>query len=437
MARKVRDSNLETRTARSRLKTRHKPYFRLIEPGLHLGYRKLASGPGTWIVRRYAGDGRYVVENLRKDDRLVVADDYSEPDGVAVLNFAQAQARAKASRPGAARRGPYTVAAALNDYFEYLEGEGRTPAAIQDARYRNSAFIDPALGKLEVASLTAARLLRWRNDLAKSQPRIRTRRGEKQKHREMAGADDDSGRAVLPRARRASVNRTWTVLRAALNKAFEHSKVDSDVEWRKVKPFKGVDAARPGHLSIAEAKRLVNASAAEFRPLVQAALFTGARYGQLARLTAADFDPDVGTLQVSTRKGDGSVKEYHVQLTAEGTKFFAQQCLGKVGSDRLFSKADGSAWEKSHQDRPMREAFAHAKISPHLGINQLRHTYASLALKNGVDLQYIAKNFGHTDTRMVEKHYGHIRDSDFAKAIRKDAPKFGFKPNRRVVALQR
>jgi hypothetical protein len=46
MPRKVRDANLETRTARSRLKVAHKPFFRLIEPGLHIGYRKLQSGPG-------------------------------------------------------------------------------------------------------------------------------------------------------------------------------------------------------------------------------------------------------------------------------------------------------------------------------------------------------------------------------------------------------
>src|SRR5262245_12184949 len=43
------------------LRARHKPYFRLIEPGLHLGYRKLTSGPGTWLARRYSGEGRYVV----------------------------------------------------------------------------------------------------------------------------------------------------------------------------------------------------------------------------------------------------------------------------------------------------------------------------------------------------------------------------------------
>src|SRR5215468_10812256 len=79
MPRKVRDSALETRTARSRLAVAHKPYFRLIEPGLHLGYRKLASGPGTWLARRYTGDGRYIVENLRTGDgALVLADDYQD-----------------------------------------------------------------------------------------------------------------------------------------------------------------------------------------------------------------------------------------------------------------------------------------------------------------------------------------------------------------------
>ena len=113
MPAKVRDSKLDTRTARKGLEVRpdmpNKPYYRLIEPGLHLGYRKRAGEPGTWVVRRYGGEGRYVVENLRTSDgRLVIADDYSEPDGNAVLSFAQAQERAKAFRPGAdGRNGSY------------------------------------------------------------------------------------------------------------------------------------------------------------------------------------------------------------------------------------------------------------------------------------------------------------------------------------------
>jgi hypothetical protein len=36
----------------------------------------------------------------------------------------------------------------------------------------------------------------------------------------------------------------------------------------------------------------------------------------------------------------------------------------------------------------------------------------------------VAKNLGHTDTRMVEKHYGHLAPSYIAEAIRAGAPRF-------------
>ncbi len=58
-----------------------------------------------------------------------------------------------------------------------------------------------------------------------------------------------------------------------------------------------------------------------------------------------------------------------------------------------------------------------------------RHTYASLAIMNGAPLHVIAKNLGHTDTRMVEKHYGHMAPSYIADEIRKAAPRFGFISN--------
>ena len=64
MSRKVRDAALDTRAARSRLKPNVKPYFRLMEPGLHLGYRRLSSGPGSWVARHYQGAGVYTVINL-------------------------------------------------------------------------------------------------------------------------------------------------------------------------------------------------------------------------------------------------------------------------------------------------------------------------------------------------------------------------------------
>lgn len=40
MPKTVRDSSLETRAARARLKVAGKPYYRAVDEGLHLGYRK-------------------------------------------------------------------------------------------------------------------------------------------------------------------------------------------------------------------------------------------------------------------------------------------------------------------------------------------------------------------------------------------------------------
>jgi integrase len=417
MPRKVRDSNLETRTARSRLKVAHKPYFRLIEPGLHIGYRKLASGPGTWLARRYNGAGKYELENLRTvDGALIVADDYSEADGHAIMTFGQAQERAKARRPAVREpQGPFTVEKAMDAYIAFLESEGRSPVAIKDTRYRDRAFIRPKLGALEVAELTADKLRYWRDGLAKAAPRLRTRQGEAQKHKD--GADT--------RARRATANRTWTSLRAALNLAFEGGRVDSDKAWRRVKPFKGVDTARVRYLTIAEAKRLINACDPEFRPLLQGALLSGARYGQLVKLMVADFNPDAGTLRLRSRKGDGSEKTHHAVLTEEGARFFRSVCAGRAGTDLVFTKADGNPWDKNHQVRPIAEASARARITPPASFHITRHSWASHAVMNGMPLMVVAKNLGHADTSMVERHYGHLAPSFTAEQVRKGAPRFG------------
>jgi integrase len=423
MPRKVRDSNLETRTARARLRVAHKPYFRLIEPGLHLGYRKLASGPGTWLRRRYIGDGRYVTENLRTaEGALILADDYQDSDRERVLNFAEAQQAARGPRGQRRSTGAYTVAAAASDYLRFLEGDGRSPHSIRDTRYRVEAFIGPQLGNVRVATLTTDQLRRWRDEIAKAPPRLRTRNGEKQKHKDIASEDSR-------RARRATVNRTWNTLRALLNHAFNDGKVESDLAWRKMKPFRHVDAARIRYLSIAEGKRLINACDPDFRPLVQAGLQSGARYGELCRLEVGDFNADSGTLAIRQSKVG---KARHVVLTDEGRAFFAQLTIGRASGEPMFRRS----WGKSMQARPMAEACRRAKIKP-IGFHQLRHTWASLAIMAGVPLMVVARNLGHADTRMCEKNYAHLAPSYVTDAIRKGAPRFGFRADPKVTPLVR
>jgi integrase len=155
---------------------------------------------------------------------------------------------------------------------------------------------------------------------------------------------------------------------------------------------------------------------------VEAALQTGARYGELVRLQVNDFNPDAGTVAIRQSK---SGKPRHVVVTDEGAAFFMAAIVGRAGHELIFRKANGSAWGMSHQGRPMAEACRRSKISPAINFHGLRHTYASLAVMNGAPLIVVARNLGHTDTRMVEKHYGHLTPSYVADAIRASAPRFG------------
>jgi len=77
-----------------------------------------------------------------------------------------------------------------------------------------------------------------------------------------------------------------------------------------------------------------------------------------------------------------------------------------------------------------------ARITPPISFHALRHTWASLAVMAGVPLLVVAKNLGHVDTSMVEKHYGHLAPSYIDDAIRKGAPKFGFKPDKTLATLR-
>src|SRR5215472_17338829 len=181
MARTVRDAALESRAARGRLKARGKPYYRTLEPGLvHLGYRKPLAGAGKWVVRHYVGRQRYDVETIAS------ADDYSDADGVAILSYRQAQAKARErmvarAHHAAGKRGPLTVRDAMEAYFEFLDAHRKTGA---EARIRAGAFILPALGDTEVQSLTPEQIRKWHTDLAKAPARARTSPGSKQQYRQ-------------------------------------------------------------------------------------------------------------------------------------------------------------------------------------------------------------------------------------------------------------
>ena len=80
-------------------------------------------------------------------------------------------------------------------------------------------------------------------------------------------------------------------------------------------------------------------------------------------------------------------------------------------------KAGERSWSKSDQQRPLALACERAGIE-RITFHGMRHTYASRLAMKGVPFAVIAAQLGHSGTRMVEKHYGHLAPNYIADTVR-------------------
>lgn len=429
MARRVKDQKIDSRTSRLKLKVRSKPYFCRIGPDTHLGYRRLRDRDGSWTVRRYVKDRP---SNPYDFEVIGHADDLNDANGGTVLTFDQAVdvARQRMHAPFAKKK-VVTVADAVELYLEDLERGGRGVDSLVDARGKLERFVlsapvvpdddEPDLkvpfGTVPLEDLTTELISNWLLDLATSAPR--TRSGTVRNGWE--GTEDQK------RARRANAARVWNTFRAVLYCAFRKSKVSSSVAWERVEALRDIDKARDRALTVVELQRLTNGADPEFRPMLKAGMLTGSRYSSLADLRVKDFNPDAGTLTLAHRKGSKGTKTYYCHLNAESHAFFAGLCAGRKSDELILRRDDGSAWNKSNQQRPMAEACKRAGLDPPVTFYALRHSWISLAVMGGMSFADVAANCG-TSVKMIEKHYSHLDKKHRAKQVEQFAPTFGIDP---------
>jgi len=360
--------------------------------GCYLGYRKATKGSGSWIARFRDTTGR---QNFRS---IAAADDVADTDGVAVLTFDKAQERARAwfeematGDLSSRQRGPYTVANCMRDYLDWAK-QHRKSAAHLETYIR--AFILPQLGNVDAAKLTTAMLRKWHHDIAEEAPRLRTGKGQQQR---LKAEDPDPAEAL--RKRRLRANRHLVTLKAALTRAWRDGRIARNDAWVRIQPFSGTERRRSRFLTREEARRLLNASPPIVRDLVQLALLTGARYGELCNLNVHDFHPEAGTLFVRDSK---SGKPRHIILNEEGIRYCRQLMAGRAGLNPLLIRHDGGRWSRDHHRRLFKKAVVRAGLDPSFTFHELRHTWASLTIMAGAPLMVVAQNLGHRDTRIGE-----------------------------------
>ena len=421
MARTVIDAKLQNRTARERLAVRAEPYWRAISDGAHIGYYR-GSRSRRWVARfrKPGATGGYAKTTLGE------ADDVVDPDGERILNFSQAQQKAREWFDTVARDGrrpagqSYTVGDALDDYMANFSGK-----SVKATKSRVEAIIRPALGAVQLDNLTSKQIADWHKQRSRSPAKLRTGKFAKAVNvRELS--DNDAARR-----RCSTANRDLTVLKAALNRAYTEGKVRSDDAWRKVKPFKAVDSAKVRYLTDGEARRLVNAMDAAFRPMAQAAMLTGARYGSLVKAKVRDFDPQSNTLTLPDTKGG---RTQIVYLEEEGAALFARAAAGKKPSDPLFTHPTGRQWGASEQARYLDAACKVGKVE-RATFHDLRRTYGARLARAGVPMAVIAEALGHADERMTRKHYAHLGPSYVSTTIRQHAAGLRIVERDNVVSL--
>ena len=382
MARNIRAGNLDTRSARLKLAVAKKPVYRKIGPGVGLGYRRNQTA-GTWVVRVADGKGSNRIQALG------VADDFQDADGLTVFDYWQAQERARAiarsTNAAASDARPLTVAEALDRYEADLKSRNGDPANVARVRIH----IPQSLGAKSIFMLTSRDLRGWRDRLAKE---------------------------LAP----ATVNRTATCLKAALNAAADH---DEGILTRRaweigLTSLPDAEESRNVILDENQILRLIESSyliSAQFGLLVETAAVTGARVSQLARLEVRDIQgnrSDPRLMMPSSKKGRGrKISHTPVPITSSLLEKLMRAADERGKNATLLLKPTGEPWSKSDHSR----LFARAAVAAGLNIEEvtlyaLRHSNIVRQLLAGIPIRVVATNHD-TSTVMIERNYSrHIGD---------------------------
>ncbi len=408
-----RRSALATKTSRAELPLSDAPEWEVISPGVRLGYRRgrgTQARGGSWLAAARDGEGKRVQEKLGRADDLVAS------GAAGVLSYDEAKNAARAWAAKTLKAGPEAAAAltvneALDRYLEAKAAEGSK--SLYDARSRANLHIRPKLGPLRLGDLSVDKLRRWRDGLVSAPKRRRTG-----KHAAMPNTTAvDLSDPEAARRRRDTANRHLTVLKACLNWCFHNRLHDDDSAWRLVAPFKATTSSRIRFLSSPEQRRLLDVVEGDLRDLIAAALMTGCRFGELARLKVRDYDATNASVFVSESK---SGKPRHIALTAGGQALFNKLAEGRPGSAHLLRRGE-EAWTPASYQRGFKSAVAAAGLED-ISFHELRHSFASSMIRGGAPIVIVARALGHASTVMCDRHYGHLEQNHIADVIRRTAP---------------
>ncbi len=210
----------------------------------------------------------------------------------------------------------------------------------------------------------------------------------------------------------ASVNKNVSILKAMLRKAVDWNRAHEDIlkQTGRVRHLEE-NNIRLRYLCKEECSTLVKACDIHLRPIVVTALNTGCRRGEILSLKWDNVDMKHGFILLDNKTKTGKRREIPINATLRDV---LQSITRRLDVTYVFfDTATGKPYQGV--DRSFNTACRKAGIRD-FHFHDLRHTFASLLVMNGVDIQTVAKLLGHSNLTMTLR-YAHLAPSHLVKAV--------------------
>lgn len=232
----------------------------------------------------------------------------------------------------------------------------------------------------------------------------------------------------------------YAILRRALKHAVKRGLVQRNVCDAVETPQAEQKEIHP--LTHEEAQRFLKAAENDRHyALYVVALTTGARQGELLGLEWNDVDFQKRTMQIrrtlnecngkflsgppKTKRGTRTIRLPVVAVDALLEHRKKRLVEGHAGVDLVFCDRGGGPLRRQNLQRRSFKPLLVAAQCPEVRFHDLRHTYATLALANGVPIRVVSDTMGHSRSSVTIDTYAHVLPAQERVAADKMDAMFG------------
>ena len=370
--------------------------------------KKRANGDGS-IRKRKDGrwEGRYVVGHDPITGKMISRN---------VLGKTQAEVKEKlrtaienSKRLDYTQTGKYTVGQWMDEWFEAYAKVKVRPSSHQTYKGYIENHIKPNIGDIPIEKLTSLQLQKFYR-LLLTEGRIPRIESEKQ-----------------PRGLSAKTVRNINqVISSAMDMAVRHKLILTN-------PTEGCELPKVEHreMKTLPAEQLGaflrEAKESGVYELYYLDLATGLRRGELLGLKWEDIDLQNGIIHVRRQvaRVDGEVKELplktknsyrNISISRDAVAMLTEMEAHR-SSDYVFPSSTGGPISPDSVNNMLHRVLKRAGL-PSIRFHDLRHTFATLALQNGVDIKTVSGMLGHFSAGFTLDTYAHVTTSAQKEAAR-------------------